>query len=185
MGVASLVLGIIGIFTAVTFIISPLGFIGVVVGLILGIVDVVKKGKTGQNVTMGIVGIVICAIMVVTLLVESAIMLLGVGTFLMASDSLSLSDMSSNVSSQEVETFNSRFKSYQGNITGSSVRALLNSVNSNNIIYDDHIITCKYNGTTMNTTTIKSQISVGQKYSVKFGYDREGYINTVNITGIY
>ena len=67
MSVASLVLGIIGIITAFTGILAPVGLILVVVGLILGIVDVVKKGKIGGKKGIGIAGIVICAIMVVTL----------------------------------------------------------------------------------------------------------------------
>lgn len=78
MGIASLVLGIIGIITAFTVILSPLGVILAVVGLILGIVDTVKKGKTGQKKGISIVGLIICSIIFVVLIVES-LLVLGVG----------------------------------------------------------------------------------------------------------
>lgn len=78
MGIASLVLGIIGIITAFTVILSPLGVILAVVGLILGIVDTVKKGKTGQKKGISIAGLIICSIIFVVLIIES-LLVLGVG----------------------------------------------------------------------------------------------------------
>lgn len=66
MGIAALVLGIISIISSL---IPGCGFIiallPALIGLILGIVDVVKKSKSGESKGVGIAGIILTAIAIV------------------------------------------------------------------------------------------------------------------------
>jgi len=66
MGVASLVLGIVSFVIGWIPFINVLAFVLSLLGLILGIADVVKKSKNGDpKKGLGIAGIIICAIAVV------------------------------------------------------------------------------------------------------------------------
>ena len=56
MGVASLVLGIIALVVSFIPCCRMLSFIIAVIGFILGIVDIEKKGKAGASKEMGIAG---------------------------------------------------------------------------------------------------------------------------------
>ena len=183
MSVASLVLGIIGIITAFTGILSPIGFILVVVGLILGIVDVVKKGKIGGKKGIGIAGIVICAIMVVTLLIESAIIVLGIGIYMNSKPKL---DNSSYLDIQAGTAFNSKFLDYTGRQRGVTIRQLLSVISSNNITYPEHTVTCMIDGNMeYDISTAKTKIFTSRYYQVSFNYDSDGYVNRVNIITEY
>ena len=62
--------------------------VAAIVGLILGIVDVVKKGKTGGKKGVGIAGIVICAIAIVSILMSSIVIGLGLFVYFNAEDAL-------------------------------------------------------------------------------------------------
>lgn len=74
MGVASLVLGIISLVTGWIPFICFFGFILAVTGLILGIVDAVKKGKTNDSKKgFGIAGLVISAIAIPVIIFTSIV----------------------------------------------------------------------------------------------------------------
>ena len=88
MGIASLVLGIVGFISCFLVVTAPIGLIGVIVGLVLGIVDVARKSKRGQNRGAGISGIVICAITFLILVVETFIVGMGLAIFNEAGKSL-------------------------------------------------------------------------------------------------
>lgn len=78
MGVASLVLGIISLVTSWIPFICIFAFILAVVGLILGIVDAVKKSKTNDNKKgFGIAGLVISAI-AIPIIIFSSLITLGI-----------------------------------------------------------------------------------------------------------
>lgn len=78
MGVASLVLGIIALVTSWIPFICFFAFILAVVGLILGIVDAVKKSKTNDNKKgFGIAGLVISAI-AIPIIIFSSLFTIGI-----------------------------------------------------------------------------------------------------------
>ena len=82
MGVASLVLAIISLITSWIPFVCFMAFILAVVGLILGIVDAVKKGKTNNNKKgFGIAGLVISAI-AIPIIIFTSIITFGVVTTL-------------------------------------------------------------------------------------------------------
>lgn len=65
MGVASLVLGILSLIIGFVPFCGAIALLPAIIGLILGIVDVVLKSKKGEPKGMGIAGIVLSAISIV------------------------------------------------------------------------------------------------------------------------
>lgn len=65
MGVASLVLGILSVLICWIPCVNYLAFIPAIIGVILGIVDTVKKSKSGESKGMAIAGLILSAIAVV------------------------------------------------------------------------------------------------------------------------
>lgn len=178
MGIAALVLGIIAFGIAVTFVLAPLGVVIAIIGLILGIVDTVKKGKSGDKKTISIIGVILCAIMFVTLVVESFfVFAIGVATYNTITDSKT----TETIENAEIETFNANFSGYEGNETGSRVKILLNNISINNS-NSEHEINVYYNGLTKEANELKEKIETNQKYSITFYKDTDGYINKAYIT---
>lgn len=68
MGVASLVLGIVSLIVGFVPLCGAIALLPAIVGLILGIIDTVKKGKTNEKKGQSIAGIVMCAIAIVIII---------------------------------------------------------------------------------------------------------------------
>ncbi len=181
MGIASLILGILGIGSALTLVLSPFGLIGVVVGLVLGIVDVVKKGKTGGKKGVGIAGIIICAFMTIVLMIETCITLLGLGIYMNAKDTVDNANSNYDLSSTEVAAFNSKFEKYEGRVNGSYVNLLLSIIDINNSTTSQNEVLCLFDGNIVEPDVAKNQIFVSRYYQVSFNHDSDGYINRVYI----
>jgi hypothetical protein len=62
MGIAAMVIGIVSIVLGFIPLCRNIALIPAIVGLILGIVDVVMKTKNGKTKGQGIAGIVLCAL---------------------------------------------------------------------------------------------------------------------------
>lgn len=78
MGIASMVLGIVAIIGAWIPLCNYISFLPALVGLILGIVDAVKKKKSGGKKGMAIAGIIISAISIVFIIVWTILLTIGV-----------------------------------------------------------------------------------------------------------
>lgn len=180
MGIAALVLGIIAFVLAVTFVLAPLGVVLAVIGLILGIVDVVKKGKTGEKKAIGMAGMILSAVMFVTLMVESFFILIaGIAVY----DTVSNYDtnrITESMERAEIESFNAKFSGYEGSQTGSRVKIVVNNISISNS-YNDHEIDVYYNGLIEDADTLKQKIETTQKYTITFYKDIDGYINRAYI----
>ncbi|MCI9087326.1 MAG: DUF4190 domain-containing protein [Clostridia bacterium] len=184
MGIAALVLGIIAFVLAVTFVLAPLGVVLAVIGLILGIVDIVKKGKTGEKKAIGMAGMILSAVMFVTLMVESFFILIaGIAIYDTVSD-YDANRINSSIESSTIESFNSKFSGYEGSQTGSRVKIVLNNISINNS-YNDHEIDVYYNGLMEEPDELKEKISSAQKYTITFYKDIDGYINRIYIMPSY
>lgn len=185
MGIAALVLGIVAFVLAVTFVLAPLGVVLAVIGLILGIVDTVKKGKAGEKKAISIAGMVLSAVMFVTLMVESFfILIVGIAVYDTVSNNNTIEMPVINREELERETFNSKFSSYEGNLTGSRVKILLNNISINNS-YNEHEIDVYYNGLIEDADDLKQKIETTQKYTITFYKDIDGYINRAYIMPNY
>lgn len=68
MGVAALVLGILSLVIGFIPVIGAIAFIPALIGLILGIVEIVKKSKENKPKGMGIAGTVLSAIAIVVIM---------------------------------------------------------------------------------------------------------------------
>ena len=80
MGIAALILGIISIVIALIPVCGSIAFVPALVGLILGIVDAVKKGKAGEKRGISIAGLVLSALAIVFIFLW--IFVIGVGASL-------------------------------------------------------------------------------------------------------
>ena len=186
MGIVALILGILGIISAFTLVFSPLGLVGVVIGLILGIVDVVKKGKKGEKRGAGIAGIIICAFMTIVLMIETCITLLGLGIYMNSKDVADINSNNNNTTSSynsttPVDKFNSKFSRCEGRVNGSYVNLLLSIITLNNSKDSQHEVICLFDGNISDPDVAKKQIFISRYYQVSFEHDSEGYINKVNI----
>ena len=122
-----------------------------------------------------------------SILVSIVIITLGV---MIVNNVTGLVRTSSDMSEQEVATFNSKFENYEGlRVSGSNVRALYNAIKSNNNQHqDDPTLQVNFvfgenatpqNGdyensseTPVEITTKISEILVGRNYEVKFTRDQ-------------
>jgi len=77
MGIAALVLGIIGLIISFIPLCGVIAFLPCLVGLALGIADIAIKGKRGQPKTMGIVGTVLNGVALVIIIVWSVFIAAG------------------------------------------------------------------------------------------------------------
>jgi len=81
MGIAALILGILSILVA--FIPGCgliMAFLPALIGLILGIVDVVKKSKSGGKKGLGIAGIILTVLAIIIAIVSSVLGTIALGT---------------------------------------------------------------------------------------------------------
>ena len=105
------------------------------------------------------------------------------------------------MTSQEIQSFNSQFSSYEGSIKGSSVKSLLQAVIASNgsntygRTVQVNSAGCRKNGEAVGTTSLTlnptstgsdisgfaSQLSTTSTYTVSFGYNNDGTINQVTI----
>lgn len=68
MGIAALVLGIVSILIGMVPFCGAIGFIPAIIGLVLGIVDLVKKNKSGEKQGIAIAGTALSGIAIVFIL---------------------------------------------------------------------------------------------------------------------
>lgn len=120
-------------------------------------------------------------IIVGSILVSIVIISLGV---MIVNNATGLVKSSSDMSAQEVETFNAKFTAYEGRQSGTNVRALYDKVAQNNRLNeDDESLQVKLTvdgvgdvlgpGITENSEN-KGKIKAGKSYKVSFGYDDSG-----------
>ena len=97
-------------------------------------------------------------------------------------DSEGLDDLVDSMGELEMQTFNAKFLIYEGNNTrGVDVKHLLNTIIlSNDSNDEDRQI--EVTGDIEIVDDEVPDIDTSKNYQVKFGYDREGYINEVQIT---
>ena len=97
---------------------------------------------------------------------------------------------SNSMSDVEITQFNAQFTQYQGTQSGSTVRALLQEVLSNNLTQDDDDRKVSVNGNagvtiTASTSSVDMEkISTGGSYTVTCSYGTSGAANAGLVTSI-
>lgn len=103
-----------------------------------------------------------------------SILLISVGIIIMNAINEPVQQGANSAASQAIEIFNSKFTSYAGEQKGTTIRQLINTVNSSNGADKDHPIT--YTGPSMGS------IKTTSTYTVDFAFSDEGYINAITVT---
>lgn len=158
MGLASLILSIIGIMCCISIIFAPIGVVLTLIGLILGIVDTVKKGKTGEKRGVSVTGLVLNAVFLVILFVESLIVIIGFGLAIFnktvdTTDSGMTNRIYSNSYDYDEDIISNRISSNIGNIlaSGNTLDQLQSKgeISGNRFIgkYEDSLLDLKRDGT--------------------------------------
>lgn len=81
MGIAALVLGIVSLLICWIPCINWFALIPAIVGIILGIIDIVKKSKAGEKKAISIVGLILSIVAVVVTVVWTIVLgVIGAGT---------------------------------------------------------------------------------------------------------
>lgn len=154
MGIASLVLGIISIIIGFVPLCGAIAFLPALIGLILGIIEIVKKSKSNEKKGMAIAGIVMCAVAILVIFFWVFIAAAGSGT-----------------SNTNTVTFNSSVSSDDKSITSSDTT----TTNTNEPTSTDKRISVgnKYEGNDLSITylSLDDNFTDYSRYaSVKSGY---------------
>lgn len=93
-----------------------------------------------------------------------------------------------NLSEQEIQTFNSKFTPYEGtNISGSRVKTLIQTVRASNQANSDKQISFAYaasstaNANNNTIDEVTTEINTGSTYSVTLGYGTNSLVNKITI----
>ncbi len=79
MGIAALILGIVAFILSFIPLCGIIGIVPAIIGLILGIVEVVKKSKSGEPKGLGIAGIILTSIAIIVSIVWNLVVLAAIG----------------------------------------------------------------------------------------------------------
>ena len=129
------------------------------------------------------------------ILLSIAIIAIGMTVYNMASSAIS----GTNLSAQEVTSYNSEWLAYEGTITGTQAKALCTAVISHNNSEEDtsrqiNVTTSSYSGETVDAdddvsnadsasiTSVKSSLNSGTKYIITFEYTSNGLVKNIGIT---
>ena len=129
MGVASLVLGIVALVVGFIPCCGMLAVIPAVIGFILGIIDVVKKGKTGSSKGMGIAGIVLSVIAILVIIVW--VLIIGTGSTVADDGSVTTSSSVTNNTSSSSTTQSEEKKEYNVGETYTDNNLKISYISSN------------------------------------------------------
>lgn len=105
-----------------------------------------------------------------------SILLISVGIIIMNAINEPVQQGANSAASQAIEIFNSKFTSYAGEQKGTTVRQLINTIQSSNGADKDHPIT--YTGPSLGTVKTTSS------YNVDFTFADTGYITTITVTAV-
>ena len=125
------------------------------------------------------------------ILLSIAIIGIGMYVYNMAASTIN----QANLSSQEIDAYNSEFIKYEGTVTGTVAKALCDTVRSHNLTNSDDVskqiilqtkAAADGSDSTAGTaasavSAIKKAINSGTKYVVSFGYSSTGLIKTIGI----
>jgi len=110
-----------------------------------------------------------------------AIVLIGVGVLLISNSQGIFNQGSTQLSSMEIQAFNSPFLAYEGKQTGSSVKELLRKISAQNTVDDEHPINVEIGSSdkyepldTSNLNDAIGKISASKRYQVTPDYDSTG-----------
>ncbi len=127
-----------------------------------------------------------------------AIAIIGIGMYVFQIATSTIGQ--ANMTGQEIDAYNAEFVKYQGLQTGSTVKALCDSVRTHNAQYTGAgaadvskqiVLTSKaakdpaaeatVGTTSADITKLKQEINAGRRYMVSFGYTKTGMIKNIGV----
>lgn len=111
-----------------------------------------------------------------------SILLISVGVLVMNSINPMKKSAQDRSETMAIESFNAQFTSYEGEQSGSQVRAMFSAVKASNAVNTDHIVTVyKYDGAGKKVeATNASGYSTNKKYTIEIiTYDAGGYASEI------
>ena len=115
-----------------------------------------------------------------------AIVLISIGVYIISSQQGAIDQSEESSKVLQIKTYNATFEKYGGTIKGSEVKNLLSDIQTNNN-RNTSKITITHGSNTGDTTSvinnIRNLIRPNKNYTIDFGYDADGYVNTIKITG--
>lgn len=107
-----------------------------------------------------------------------SILLISVGIIVMNAINDPVTQAGSSTESQAIDTFNSKFTAYEGEVKGSTVRSLISAINSSNGVDETNKVT--FNDNDKPTLNDIPEYKPNNTYSVVMNYDGEkGRIKTI------
>ena len=110
------------------------------------------------------------------LIYSNPITMLGLTIFNMASETIE----DTSFATLEIEAFNAKFENYVGkNVKGSSVNALINTIQNSNLSAEDKLVNVILDGNQIFDT---EKVVSKELYSIEAVYDEDGYIVEMQVT---
>lgn len=147
------------------------------------------KNKKEEKGFVGIIILLFMFLIFIPIIIFVNIILVSVGILVASSaddvlEKEELNNISVNTISKEAETFNNKFKNYEGEVYGSSIKTLVSMVNKNND-GKEHIV--KMFGTDISGSYQKGYTFNGElsnKYKIKTYKSKDGFINEISISKV-
>ena len=109
-----------------------------------------------------------------------SILLISVGVLVMNSINPMKKSAQDRSESMAIQSFNAQFISYEGEQSGSQVRAMFSAVKASNAVNTDHIVTVV--DADEKEITNASGYSTNKKYTIEIiNYDAGGYANKIQV----
>lgn len=122
-----------------------------------------------------------------------ALLIIGIAMAIYTNSQGVFSNVNSRMSQQEIQVFNQQFENYEGTQSGSSVKALIGTILTNNSVADQNgeeeekAVSLTIDGgkakeakTSAELSSARTEIIAGKKYTVEFEY-KDGLINKVTV----
>lgn len=114
-----------------------------------------------------------------------SIILISIGIMVIQSGQQLVSEAEQSMDEQTLLAYNTKYTNYIGRQRGSTIRTLVQQVQSNNASNPDLLISVIYGGTTytnQDVTNVISLINSSSTYEVSVAYSPAGRVNQVTIT---
>lgn len=87
-----------------------------------------------------------------------------------------------NIEDSEIEIFNGTYTKYEGVQKGSAVKSLIDTVKTNNLVYEEHQISINNITKSEDLDKLKQNVENTSEYNIALSKDEAGYINGISLT---
>lgn len=119
-----------------------------------------------------------------------ALLIIGIAMAIYTNSQGVFTNVSGRMNQQQIQVFNQQFEGYEGVQSGSSVKAMIGTIITNNSVAtqngeeEEKAVTLNYDGETTDSkelSTKRTKIIAGKKYDVSFEFNDIGLIHTITV----